>query len=109
LKRVEILRPAEVEFRDVVRDYRERDPRVAERFISEVRRILELLESFPDVGGPAPGVVDRDVRRMPIHKFPYSVVFLGCQIAYRSSHSHTNGDAQGTSWIACIERSPPKR
>ena len=73
---VEILRPADIEFREAVSYYRERDPRVAERFISEVRRTLELLESFPNIGGPVHDVDDPDVRRMPVHKFPYSVVFL---------------------------------
>ena len=73
---VEILRPAEIEFREAVSYYRERDPRVAEHFISEVRRTLELLESFPNIGSPVRDVDDPDVRRMPVHKFPYSVVFL---------------------------------
>lgn len=73
---VEILPPARAELREAANYYRERDPRVADRFVSEVRRILELLESFPDIGGAVSGVDDLDVRRMPVHKFPYGVVFL---------------------------------
>jgi plasmid stabilization system protein ParE len=76
LSHIEILRPADIELREAVGYYRERDPRVAERFLSEVRRTLELLESFPNIGGPVPDVDDSDVRRVPVHKFPYSIVFL---------------------------------
>lgn len=56
--------------------YRERDPRVADRFAVEVRKILRLIEQFPRIGSSVSGIEDFDVRRMPIHTFPYSVVFV---------------------------------
>lgn len=49
---------------------------MAGRFIAEARRTLELIEALPQFGGLVPGVEDRDVRRMPIHTFPYHVVFV---------------------------------
>jgi toxin ParE1/3/4 len=75
LKPLKIVGPAEAEFREATTWYRERDPRVAERFLSEARQTLQLIETFPQIGGRVPGVVDRDVRRMPIHTFPYHIVF----------------------------------
>ena len=44
--------------------------------MAETRRALELIETFPQIGGRVPAVDDRDVRQMPIHTFPYHVVFL---------------------------------
>lgn len=58
-----------------MRWYRDRDPRVADRFAAEAARTLELIEEFPQIGGRVPEVDDHDVRRMPIHKFPYHVIF----------------------------------
>lgn len=40
-----------------------------------MRHTLELIEMFPLIGGRVAGVADADVRRMPIHTFPYHVVF----------------------------------
>jgi len=76
LKPLSIIVPAELELREATEWYRERDPRVADRFASEARKTLHLIEEFPRIGGSVPGVDDRDVRRMPIHSFPYNVVFV---------------------------------
>jgi len=76
LKPVTISDPAREEYREVTRWYRERDERVAARFTDETRRILDLMERFPSIGSRVPGVDDRAVRRMPIHNFPYHVVFV---------------------------------
>jgi len=76
LKPLNIVEPAEREYREATTWYRDRDPRVAERFVSEVRHTLELIELFPLIGGRVPGVDDRDVRQLPIHTFPYHIVFV---------------------------------
>jgi plasmid stabilization system protein ParE len=76
LKPLQILPPAEVEFRDATTWYRERDPRVADRFVVETRRTLQLIESFPRTGSRVPDLPDVDVRRMPVRTFPYHVVFV---------------------------------
>lgn len=59
-----------------MRWYRDRDPRVADRFAEEVRETLRLVQTFPQIGSRVPGVEDRAVRRMPVHKFPYYAVFV---------------------------------
>jgi plasmid stabilization system protein ParE len=76
LKPLIILEPAEAEYREAVAWYRDRDSRVADRFVAEVRHTLELIEMFPLIGGRVPGVDESDVRRMPVHTFPYHVVFV---------------------------------
>jgi plasmid stabilization system protein ParE len=76
LKPLKIVDAAETEYREVTAWYRDRDSRVAERFVNETRRTLELIETFPQIGGRVPGVDDREVRQMPIHTFPYHIVFV---------------------------------
>jgi plasmid stabilization system protein ParE len=76
LKPLNVVEPAETEYREAVTWYRDRDTRVADRFAAETRRTLELIESFPQIGGRVPTIADDDVRRMPIHTFPYHVVFV---------------------------------
>ena len=76
MKPLQIVEPAEIEYQEATTWYRDRDPRVAERFVAETRRTLELIETFPQLGGRVPGVDDPDVRQMPIHSFPYYVVFV---------------------------------
>jgi plasmid stabilization system protein ParE len=76
LKPVNIVDAAEAEYREATQWYCDRDSRVADRFVAETRRTLELIETFPQIGGRVPGVDDDDVRRMPIHTFPYHIVFV---------------------------------
>jgi plasmid stabilization system protein ParE len=76
LKRLKVIEPAEAELEQAVAWYRDRDVRVANRFVAETRRTLALVETFPQIGGRVPGVEDKDVRQMPIHTFPYNVVFV---------------------------------
>lgn len=71
-----IVGPAEAEYQEATIWYRDRDPRVAERFVDETRRTLKLIETFPQIGGRVSGVDDADVRQMPIRTFPYQVVFV---------------------------------
>lgn len=76
MKPLQIAEPAETEYQEALSWYRDRDPRVAERFAAEARRTLGLIETFPQIGGKVPGVDDKGVRQMPIHTFPYHVVFV---------------------------------
>jgi plasmid stabilization system protein ParE len=76
LKPLQIVAAAEAEYREVVAWYRDRDVRVADRFVAEMRHTLELIEMFPQIGSRVPGIDDADVRRMPVHAFPYHVVFV---------------------------------
>lgn len=76
MKPLAITASAEAELRQATKWYTERDPRVAIRFTTEIRRTLELLESFPQIGGRVPAVSDPAIRRLPVHSFPYHVVFV---------------------------------
>lgn len=76
MKPLKILVPAEIELHEATTWYRERDPRVADRFAAEARKTLRLIEQFPQIGGLVFGTDDRSVRRMPIHAFPYGIVFV---------------------------------
>jgi toxin ParE1/3/4 len=76
LKPVNIAALAEEEFREATSWYRDRDPRVADRFAAEARNTLQRIASFPQIGSRVPEVPDRHVRRMPIQTFPYYIVFV---------------------------------
>jgi toxin ParE1/3/4 len=76
VKPLVIVEAAEAEFQQATAWYRDRDVRVAARFVAETRRTLELVETFRQIGGRVPGVDDRNVRQMPIHTFPYRIVFV---------------------------------
>lgn len=71
------LRPrARREFHEATNWYRERSGDAAARFVAEVRQTLQHLEQFPATGSFVPGVIDAEVRRLPVHNFPYHVVFI---------------------------------
>jgi plasmid stabilization system protein ParE len=64
------------ELREATEWYRERYPAVAARFKAEVEQTLHHLEKFPNTGGFVPGAKDPDVRRLPVHNFPYHIIFM---------------------------------
>jgi toxin ParE1/3/4 len=74
LKPLLIQRGARRDLEDAASWYRERNPTVAERFVSELQRALELVEKFPTTGARVP-MVDTGARRLPINGFPYHLVF----------------------------------
>jgi toxin ParE1/3/4 len=76
VKPVRLRQIAKRDLRDAVAWYAERNRDVGQRFADEVSRTLELIERFSATGGPVPGVSDREVRRLPVHNFPYHVVFV---------------------------------
>ena len=76
MKAVRLRQIAKRDLREATTWYAERNVDVAARFTDEVARTLELIEQFPSTGAPVPGVTDRSIRRMPVHNFPYHVVFI---------------------------------
>ena len=74
--RVRLRLRAKRELREATEWYRERNAEVGERFAAEVRHALQHLEQFPSTGAFVPGVADSDVRRLPVHNFPYHIVFV---------------------------------
>jgi plasmid stabilization system protein ParE len=70
LKRLRIQEPARREFAEATKWYLERDAEAAVRFAAAVRLVFDLISELPQVGGAASGVGDRNVRSMPVQKFP---------------------------------------
>ncbi|HVT05788.1 MAG TPA: type II toxin-antitoxin system RelE/ParE family toxin [Thermoanaerobaculia bacterium] len=76
MKPVRLREAAKGDLREALRWYGERDPDLANRLFAELRVTFEFLEQFPKAGRRVPEVTDRDVRRLPVHTFPYHVVYL---------------------------------
>jgi plasmid stabilization system protein ParE len=62
--------------REATEWYRTRNVEVAKRFAHEVRQALQHLEQYPLTGAFVVGVDDPDVRRLPVHNFPYHIIFI---------------------------------
>jgi plasmid stabilization system protein ParE len=75
LKQVHLRRIARRDLSEALAWYRGRDPQLANRFLDEVYKTLAMLERFPNIGGPVFGVHDPATRQLPVHTFPYQVVF----------------------------------
>jgi plasmid stabilization system protein ParE len=76
LSEVRLRGRARRELREAIAWYRERNSDVADRFIAEVQQTLTHLENLPETGSFVPGVANRNVRRLPVHNFPYQIVFI---------------------------------
>jgi len=74
LKPVLIQAAARQELHDSTAWYREKNPRVADRFVTEVYKTLEQIEKLPAMGKRIPHVIG-SARRLPVARFPYYVVF----------------------------------
>jgi plasmid stabilization system protein ParE len=74
LKPVLVQAVARRELRDSTAWYRERNHEVADRFVREVQRTMELIETFPATGSQIPLVTGK-ARRLPVAGFPYHVVY----------------------------------
>jgi plasmid stabilization system protein ParE len=74
LKRVVIQAAARQELRETTAWYRESNPSVADRFVTEVFKTLEQIEKSPAAGRWIP-FVPGSSRRLPVGGFPYYVIF----------------------------------
>jgi plasmid stabilization system protein ParE len=83
VKRVHLRRVAKRDLREATAWYRQRDPQLADRFLDEVYKALDMLERFPHTGGPVFGIDDPATRQLPVDNFPYQIVFK--RFAYRTS------------------------
>jgi len=73
----EYLEAAALELEDGADWYEARVPDLGERFLTEVRDALTLIENSPRLGSPwlLRGMPD-GVRHVPLRSFPYSVVYV---------------------------------
>jgi plasmid stabilization system protein ParE len=69
--RVEVLEPAEAEFREAVRYYNLQGEGLGYEFAAEVRRALSRIARFPEAW---PALSPR-TRRCRTNRFPYGIVY----------------------------------
>ena len=73
MKRRTFVRPeAQADIREAARWYETREGGLGLRFVGEVRESLRRIADSP-LRFP---IVDKDVRRSLLHKFPYSIYFI---------------------------------
>ena len=73
MKRRTFVRPeAQTDIREAARWYEDREAGLGLRFIREIRTSLEHISHSP-LRFP---IVEEDVRRALLHKFPYSIYFV---------------------------------
>ena len=73
MKRRTFVRPeAQTDIREAARWYEDREPGLGVRFLSEIRTSLQHISDnalmFP--------IIEEEVRRALMHKFPYSIYFV---------------------------------
>jgi plasmid stabilization system protein ParE len=62
---------ATAERREATRFYEQRSPAAATRFNEELRRTLDRLAKYPEIGSR----VDGAIRHAPLHAFPFTIVY----------------------------------
>lgn len=76
MKPLRVAAAAEEELQAAVAWYEGRRPNLGLRFLSDVDRILNLIQTHSGVGGLVPHVRSRpEVRRVPLRRFPYFVIY----------------------------------
>lgn len=75
--KLRVLPNAEAEIRNVAKWYDDQRPGLREQFISELNRVFESIERFPESYSPLESfqIPGTDLRRCNLAKFPYSVIF----------------------------------
>jgi toxin ParE1/3/4 len=73
MKRRTFVRPeAQTDIKETARWYEDRESGLGLRFLREIRTSLEHISDNPSMFP----IIEEDVRRALIHKFPYSIYFI---------------------------------
>ena len=73
MKRRTFVRPeAQTDIREAARWYEDREPSLGLRFLREIRTSIQHINDNP-LRFP---IIEEDVRRALLHKFPYSIYFV---------------------------------
>ena len=57
--------------------YQQQRPGLGDEFLEAIDDALEFISRFPQAGAPVPDVpLDLPVRRAPVRRFPFQVVYL---------------------------------
>jgi plasmid stabilization system protein ParE len=68
---VVLHRAARLELDEAALWYEERRVDLGIEFIAEIDRCLEVIAEYPELAA----VVDEDIRRIPVKRFPYSIYY----------------------------------
>ena len=67
---------ADAELQEAASWYDRHRPGLGLRFLESVGAIVRQIADSPSAGSPVPGVADRAIRRRPLPRFPYHLVYL---------------------------------
>lgn len=73
---VRFSKEARAELTAVSRWYEQAKKGLGLTLLEMVDRAIERLESAPSSGTPVPGVSDASIRRVPVRRFPYHLVYV---------------------------------
>jgi plasmid stabilization system protein ParE len=73
---IRISEEAEAEMADAARWYESHHARLGTEFLDAVDAAVDRIAENPKVGSMVPGVSDSEIRRRPVRRFPYHVVYL---------------------------------
>lgn len=73
---IRIGEEAEAEMAQAARWYERHREGLGLEFIAAVDRTLRLIEDNPRIGSPTPQTSDKAIRRHPVRRFPYHIVYL---------------------------------
>lgn len=75
-RRVRIGAAARADVADASRWYDAQRSDLGLDFLRAIDRAIARIEAAPRVGSRVPGVLDPDIRRVPVRRFPYHVVYI---------------------------------
>jgi plasmid stabilization system protein ParE len=73
---VRISEEADAEMVEAARWYETHRAGLGSDFLDAVDTAVTRLAEAPRLGSPVPGVPDETIRRRPVHRFPYHVVYV---------------------------------
>jgi toxin ParE1/3/4 len=75
---------ADAEVEEATRWYEQRRPGLGQDFLASIDAVLDQISRLPGRGAPVPQVPRHlKVRRAPVGKFPYHVIYLEAEEAIR--------------------------
>ena len=81
-KPIRVEDAAQNELLAVVAWYEDKQRGLGGEFFAEIEHTLELIERYPGLGAPVPRVpAERGTRRVPVRRFPYSIVYREVETA----------------------------
>jgi plasmid stabilization system protein ParE len=73
---IRISEEADAEMAEAARWYEEHRAGLGSEFLDAVDEAVVRIGETPRMGSPVPGTSDQSIRRRPVRRFPYHVVYL---------------------------------